>query len=275
MKVQWIIDTILLERHDSGFGFPTIEEAVYQSEHTSYATKYVPFSENPDEVLLNMIYKSEPVIFYGSIEWINQLDRCGYLKKYLPGAYLRKEQLKYSNYAWRYPDMMLNDDYIMLPFGEIKVRQSTGFFIRPDAVTKSFPGHVIDGHENKITDLETYDKIYPEELCVIACPKKIIGEYRHVICNHELIAQCQYRRDGKLDIRIDVDPACQTLAKWISRGEYQVDNVYVVDTALTKTGAKIIEFNAFSCSGLYAMDTRAIVKRVSEAAISEFKGEDV
>lgn len=281
--MQWVIDKILLEKHDEGFGFPSLEEAARSQGHDVYLTKYIPFSETQGPEIYTLQHL-KPTIFYGCCEWINKLERNGILKNYVPGIYLRKDALRYSNYSWRYHEHMLNKNYFILRYGEIKKRPQAlrtitdicdflPFFIRPDVVTKSFPGHIIKSYKD-IELLSTYDKIYDDELCVIAPVEKIIGEYRHIICNREVIAQSQYKRNNILDIRIDVNLECQALAKWISREEYQIDNVYVVDTALINDGPKIIEFNAFSCSGLYAMDTNKIVKHISEVAEIEFKGEE-
>lgn len=274
--MQWVIEKILLERHDEGFGFPSLDEAAKLQGHEVFIKKYIPFSETQEIIEAD---PSKAAVFYGCIEWNNKLERLGVMKKYCPGAYLNKEALRYSNYAWHFHDYMLNRNSFLLRYGQIKKHtynfmEVDGFFIRPDAVTKPFPGHVVYSDED-INQLSTYDKVYDDELCVIAEKQDIIGEYRHVVCRNEVIAQSQYRRDGVLDIRIDVDLDCQALAKMVAREEDQVDTVYVVDTALTEDGPKIIEFNSFSCAGLYACDTMAIVKHVSEAAEAEFKGENL
>jgi hypothetical protein len=280
-KIVWVIDEILLERHDE-FGFPNMQDSAKEAGHEVYVTKYIPFSEFPDFNLRKYrdetIYK--PIVFYGSIQFINQLNRHGYLKKAVPGAYYNLEQLKYSYYSGFFGELMLNDDYVILPYSEVARRAKSifgdRFFIRPDVVTKPFAGRPVDFStlEDDPKALGQYNNIYPNDLCVVASKKEIKGEYRHVICNHELIAQSQYQWEGKLDIRIDVHPECQRLAKEVSRNEWQPDYVYVVDTALLPSGeARIIEFNTFSCSGLYACDTRAIIKHVSEMAVKEFNGD--
>jgi hypothetical protein len=285
MKCNWIIDNILIERHDD-IGFPTLAKAAEDQGHNVFITKYIPFSSRP-EFDFKKLDAECPVIIYGSIQFLNQIKRCKIIQEInLPGAYFKIEELKYSNYSWRYPGLMLNDRWGMLPYGEIKRRldedlynglqppffKNHRMFIRPDAVTKSFAGRVIDfsSDQENHKSLSQYEKVFDEEICIFAEPIEIIAEYRHVICDHELIAQSQYKGANDIDIRADVDLECQALAKHISREEYQPDNVYVVDTALTEDGPRIIEFNAFSCSGMYGCNTNAVVKRVSEAAWKEF-----
>ena len=290
-KCTWVIDNVLLERHDEGYGILPIAQAAEKLGHEVFITKYVPFSDYPD-FDFNITNPEFPLILYGSIQFLNQIERVGLFKYIgLPGAYFKKEALKYSNYSWRYPGLMLNDRWIMLPYGEIKRRLDEDihdglipphfpnhkFFIRPDVVTKSFAGRVInfDSEEENHKTLSKYETVSDEELCVISDEVDIIGEYRHIICDREIVGQSQYRRDGKLDIRTDVDVDCQNLAKYVAQQEYQPDIVYTLDTALTVDGPRIVEFNAFSCSGLYACDTENIVKRVSEAAWKEFNGDDI
>ncbi len=288
-KVQWVIDNCLLEKHDEGFGYPRIEEAVKILGHECFITKYIPLSDKV-EFDFNLLDCKLPVVIYGSIQFSQQIERSGILRKngIIPGLYFKKDALKFSACAAHYGELMMNEKFIMLPYGELKRRimcdmegrqppyfNSKELFIRPDVVTKSFAGRIFDfgSLQDNIYELDRYQKIDDCEICVIAEPCTIIGEYRHVICNKEIIGQSQYRYDNELDIRTDIDIDCQRLVKEIIHEDYEIDNVYVVDTAMTLDGPRIVEFNAFSCSGLYASNTVNIVKRVSEAACEEFYGE--
>ena len=285
-KVQWVIDNYMLEKHDEGIGFPRIDDVVKQLGHQLFLTKYVPFSDIPD-FDFNLLDHTKPVVIYGSIQFAQQIERFEILrnKGIIPGLYFKKDALRFSHCAAYYGELMMNENFIMLPYGELKRRiicdmegrqppyfSSHEIFIRPDVVTKSFAGRFFDfsSLQDNIYELYRYQKIDDYELCVIANPCTIIGEYRHIICDKEIIAQSQYRYDNKTDIRIDVDPDCQALVKEILRKDYEVDNIYVVDTAMTLDGPRIVEFNSFSCSGLYASNTVNIVKLVSESACKEF-----
>jgi hypothetical protein len=83
-----------------------------------------------------------------------------------------------------------------------------------------------------------------------------------------------------LDVRRDTHPICDTMAQKVAEAEWQADRVYICDVALVDSApyeggtkqAKIIELNAFSCSGLYACDTYKIVEAVSKAAEQEALG---
>lgn len=70
-KIQWVVDTILLERHDEGYGFLRIDEAAKKLGHSVMTTKYRPFSDHPD---LDFLDAKIPTIFYGSCEFNRDLD---------------------------------------------------------------------------------------------------------------------------------------------------------------------------------------------------------
>lgn len=285
-SVVWVIDDILLERHDD-VGFPSMMAAVLEAGYDLYMTKYKPFCGalwEMDRALTDILdedgWFSTPVVCYGSIGFLKLWQR---FKPYVvPGFYYNDKVFDYSNYSSVYGDMMLNNDFIMLPYGEVvrRVRSliSSRFFIRPNVVTKSFPGRVIDFDDIAETPeaLNQYEHIKDDEICIIAPVKPITHESRHVIVNGEVITASTYRSNDVLDIRIDVHPKSVELAEIVAKNKWQPDKVYVVDIAFINdyNVSKIIEFNTFSCSGLYACDTRKIVKAVSEAAIKECLGDN-
>jgi hypothetical protein len=297
--ITWIIDDLLLERHDH-VGFPPIDVAAREAGHNVIMKKYVPFS---DELLftdedIGVLDHPIPLVTYGCVGFIRQFQKHPYVGGACPGAYLRHEELKYSKAAAMYGPYMLNDDFVMLPYGELRRRiiednemglrpphyDDHKMFVRPDVVTKTFAGRVFDfdTEEDDIYALDKYERIDLSELVVIAEPKDIIAEFRHFVVNGVVVAESQYRRDGKLDIRIDVTEENSYVARMIAakkitimeqKVDWEPDTVYVVDTAETVDGPRIIEFNSASCSGLYACDTRAIVNAVAVQAWKEFTGD--
>ena len=289
--IDWLIDGILLEKHDTGF--PTLAEAASNAGHNVILTRYIPFSTSVSNDVDQFIYErqtvlNKPLVAYGCTGFLKQLVKNPYYKFSCPGAYFKIDELKYSVYSSQWGEYMFNEDYIMLPYGELKRRidedihegrrpphfKSHRLFVRPDVVTKSFAGRLFDfdTFEDSIRSIVQYEPIDDRELCIIASEKEIIAEFRHIVCDREVITGSQYRRDGKLDIRSDVDEDCHRLAQQVAEKE-DMDYVYVVDTALTEDGPRIMEFNAFSCSGLYACDTNIIVDKVGKMAIKELKGD--
>jgi hypothetical protein len=300
--ITWIIDDLLLERHDK-VDFPNLADAAQANGDVVFRTKYVPFSQElvlPEDVVshLYQITHRYPLVVYGTVGFCRQFQRTTWLKNHCPGTYLRFDELRYSKAAAMFGGAMLNDDFVMLPYGELRRRICEDinmglipphyyiheFFLRPDVVTKTFAGRVFDfdGLEDSIYALDKYERIDPAEIVIIADPKDIIAEFRHFVVNGKVVAESQYRRNGVLDIRIDVTEDNSRFARQIAeemveideeRIRWQPDTVYVVDTAETVDGPRIIEFNSASCSGLYACDTRAIAKAVNEQAWKEFDGD--
>jgi ATP-grasp domain, R2K clade family 3 len=298
--ITWVIDTLLLEKHDE-MGFPTLADAAREQGDIVFTTKYVPFSQelvlSEDAVshLFNSTHRM-PTVAYGTVGFIRQFQRTTWLKSHCPGCYLRFEELKFSKAAAMYGALMLNNEFTMLPYGELRRRilednemglipphfYDHRMFVRPDVVTKTFAGRVFDfdTEEDNIYALDKYEKIDPAELVVIADPTDIISECRHFVVNGKVVAESQYRRNNVLDIRIDVAEDNHNLAVAVAEKNqlvnflgWEPDTVYVVDTAETVDGPRIIEFNSASCSGLYACDTRAIVKAVNEQAWKELNGD--
>lgn len=277
-KPIWIIDDVLLERHDS-VGFPTLADAGLELGHEIFRTKYIPFTDSISDDLkkyLNQIDKNIPVIAYGCIGFLKQIYKNFSFKSMCPGAYYKTPELKYSYYCHQFGDDMLNSDFIMLPYGEIERRGSSffgpRFFIRPDVVTKSFAGRVInfDDFAENPKALSQYEVIDKSEICVIASPKEITCESRHLIVNKKVVTQSTYRYLDKLYIIPDVLQEMKDFAELKAKEAYNPDYVYIMDLAMTSNGVKIVEFNTFSCAGLYGMDTRKVIESVSEMAWKEF-----
>ena len=295
--ITWLIDERLLERHDE-VGFPDMATAAREAGDTVFTTKYMPFRQElelPEDITAHFFHTTHriPTVVYGTVGFCRQFQRTTWLKNQCPGTYLRYEELKFSKAAAMYGPAMLNDQFFMLPYGELRRRivednemglrppnyYEHKFFVRPDVVTKTFAGRVFDfdTEEDNVYALDKYEKIDPSELVIIADPIDIIAEFRHFIVNGVVVAESQYRRNEVLDIRVDVSDENSTFAKYVAAKnndyDWEPDTVYVVDTVETVDGPRIVEFNSASCSGLYACDTRAIVKAVNEQAWKELDGD--
>lgn len=253
--VAWLIDTTLQERQYE-CGFPSLADAAREAGHTVSEVKYVPFSD-PIELTDN-----NPVVVHGCIEF-NKKRRGG-----TPGAYFNDNVKLFSKFAPHIGDDLLSGDYVILPYGEFVRRKMVDRFIKPLSGLKEFTGQVASWNDSL-----SHIHIEPETLCVIASPIKIQSEFRYIIAERKVITGSEYRWDDVLDVRMDTLPECDALAQKIAAAPWQADIVYVCDVAMTELGPKVIELNAFSSSGLYACDTRKIVKAVGEAATKEWRGE--
>lgn len=139
-----------------------------------------------------------------------------------------------------------------------ELTQGAPLFLRPVRGDKSFNGHVA----------RPGDPLHsvPEGRMVAGPVFEITAEYRFIVVDGVPVTGSQYRRDGRLDVRIDVCPNCQDAARRAAQ-IYSPLRVFTCDVAETPKGPKIVEYNSFSASGLYACDGRSIVRHVSSVVL--------
>lgn len=276
-KCYWIIDELLTERHDGlSYGFPSLADAAEELGHRVFRTKHKPFLDHPfpDGVPFE---SGSCAVVHGTVEFCKAFERH-YGRHHTPGLYFNKHVKNFYRYAHHYGTHLLNRKFIILPYGQVLKRYvpvQEHFFIKPEDGMKEFTGQVIRETDD-LFKLTPYGELWPETLCIVAPSHDILAEFRYVIVERKVITGSEYRWDNVLDVRTDTHPICDALANSIAIHDYQPDSVYVADIALIKyagqDSARLIEFNAFSSSGLYACDTRKIVKAVSKAAEDEHSG---
>jgi hypothetical protein len=280
-QVCWLVDELLSERAYET-GYPSIQEAALELGHRVHKTKYVPFSREPDWRVGYNFKKGECVVTHGTVQFCQQVEK--FHKQWTPGMYFNANVKNFSKFAGRLGNWLLNNDFVILPYGEFIRRRNNGAwrtcFIKPESGLKEFTGQVISIKNGKddIDKLSPHHTIDPDTLVVVSVAKDIKAEFRYVICEREVITGSEYRWDNVLDVRRDTHSVCDVVAYAIAKAEWQADTVYVCDVALLEDAGsrpygKVIELNAFSSSGLYACDTYKIVEAVSKAALREHSGE--
>jgi hypothetical protein len=273
-KVNWLVDEILTERQYET-EYPSIAKVAQEFGCNIYKTKYVPFSTGPDT---NIPFgKNTCTITHGTVQFCNQITKK-YSMDWCPGTYFNKNVKSFSLFASHYGDLMLNNDFYVIPYAEFvrrRLQSNQTVFIKPESGMKEFTGKIINysNFDTEINSMNQIERVNTESLCVIASAKNIDAEFRYIIANKEVITGSEYRWDNILDVRKDTLPICDELAKYVAKMEWQPDIVYVLDIAYSDKKAKIIELNAFSSSGLYACNTYKIVEAVSIAALKEFNGD--
>jgi hypothetical protein len=215
-----------------------------------------------------------PTLAYGSVEFCKAIRRELY-----PGRWCDWPGLRYDYYAAGLGALLLNDDYVLLPAGEVRRRQSLlrqqwgAVFLRPVRADKPFAGFVActdagDEIEERLIRLEKHD------LVVVARAKTIDAEYRTVAVRGKgIIAESQYMRQGQLDLDQEVPPEVEQAAKDVvmALGTNFPDPMFVVDIALCQGQYRLLEVNSFSFSIFYACDLEAIVRAAHTEAISEWQ----
>lgn len=138
-------------------------------------------------------------ICYGDIDFVRRV----LLKSpFIPGAWCNIVNMKCSTYYAHLGEHLLNEQYIMLPCGDLPRRWTEvvdilgggPLFVRPDSGMKPFTGYVVDtdrGHE-----IESLIRaIGPETLVVVAPKKTLKNEWRFVVCERKVVAGCRYLPD--------------------------------------------------------------------------------
>lgn len=230
---------------------------------------YCPYENNKYLVDYTNV-KDGPTVFYGPIQFVRKMLKE---TQYYPGAFSFKEYLHCNEYMSYYPlDMFLNGDGYFTTFGMLKQCGITEeIFIRPNSPYKTFTGFTIKPEDFNIemNTLKTLNNINNEELILLSKPKKILAEFRSIICDSKIVAHSQYQWEGRMDRRTDILPECYELTDQFIK-HFSIDDVYVVDSCMTENGPKIVEINSFSSSGLYEADKIAIFKNVSKIAIRQY-----
>lgn len=271
MKPLWLLDNYLLERSvpDSGLSFPEalLATGCEVSRHCFDLRKRALSGNLPD-------LPGRPVIAYGSYAFVRHVLSSAAPAVPRPGAYMRTEELSFHRFAAHIGDLLLNDDFHILPFAELKRRPAPNHdvFVRPDRVTKAFTGFRVPAatFEFEINCLDRLSGVGSDELVVVAGAKTIDLECRYVIADGGVVAKSTYGWTDGFVPSAETDPRCDAVAVEVSRRDWQPDTVYTCDVALSGGRARVVELNSFSCSGLYACDTDAVARAVTACVIDEY-----
>lgn len=218
--------------------------------------------------------KGSCVVAHGDIEFVTRIARERW---WTPGAFGTVENFACSSYYSHFGRFLLNQDYVMLPFGELSRRRDFLFrtvgvdgrvFVRPDSPLKLFTGQVAarDTFDGDLEFMGFYE--FPaSSMVAVSSPKTITEEWRFVAVNRRIVAGCRYKLGGEMNLDPGYEPAALDLAATIAESEYQPDPAWVLDICQTADGRfHLLEIGGFSFADLYACDKPAIVEAVSEAA---------
>lgn len=260
MNVKWLIDPEVFEK-DAEPLLASLKKLGIEHTVCKFGTQY--------ETYVDKFANEEcPVMFYGCLQF---------------GKFIKKNTNKITVYCnlprfeclYYYPlfrQYLLNANYIMLPFGELARRKDWIFehlgevvFLRPSSGYKIFPGITVDKSsiEREIKHYSTH--VNPHELVVIAPFVEIKNEWRIVVVNNKVITGGQYKKNGAI-VRIkEVPDNIMNYANAIvANVKYTPDPAWTLDVCEINNGKlNVLEVGSFSCAGLYACDTDAIVQAIN------------
>lgn len=224
--------------------------------------------------------KTENHVLYGSLQLQNSM--CCLPE--LIGCYCTMHNYACHIYYPKLGKLLLNSDYMMFPFSAILDRQERFFydygdcvFIRPDSGNKPFTGDVFHRGmiEEEIKLVKSYADIDEHTMVLVAPFHKIIREWRFIVVEKKIVANCIYKSDILADsiknpTESEFTEGARKLAEKAA-GLYQPDQCFVVDICQTDLDAyphdlHVLELNAFSTSALYDCDAKAVVSAVTKVA---------
>jgi hypothetical protein len=271
MKPLWLLDNYLLERSTPESG-PTFAEALVGAGCDISEHSFEPRGPRLTGDLPAMA--DRPVMAYGSYAFVRHVLSSAAPTVPRPGSYMRIDNLSFHRFSAHLGDLLLNDDFHILPFGELKRRPgpTADVFVRPDRVTKSFTGFRVqaDRYGYEMSCLDRLCGVGPEELIVVASAKPIELECRYVVAEGNVVAKSTYGWADGFRPSAETDRRCDEIAREVARRDWQPDTVYTCDVALSGDRGRVVELNSFSCSGLYACDTVAVAEAVSVCVTDEF-----
>lgn len=205
------------------------------------------------------------VVLRGPIKFVGMMYRKYPLINFMTHF---KQGFHCTEYLSNFPkEWFLNSDCKFTTFGLLRQSKvEKPYFIRPNSPYKTFTGFTLtpENFNIEMNSLEKISRLSNYEIILMSDNKTIDSEFRYVICNKEIIGYSEYRWDGVLDIRRDTLPECLELAETVAKHHTQIDDIYVVDIGMVDGKAKVIEFNSFCSSGLYAIDQSLMIDKIEE-----------
>jgi hypothetical protein len=271
MTVNWLIDNN---------AFDDQKRIAEEVERQGMRCEIASFRHGDEEKDWKKLFgETDCVVFYGSLATAAMIKRE--MPYWVPGVHCNLKAFQCTNYYPALGKYLLNEQYIMIPYGELKRKKDFLFntlgiddalFIRPNSGAKSFTGTLLylESYEKEVDKLDFYN-VQADELCVVAEPRNVTTEWRFVVANKKVVAGSLYQCEGS-SLRY---PAAQGTA-WHLAEEvaqlYEPDKVWTVDICRTKGGNYyLLEIGSFSCAGLYECDLEAVIREVSVTALEEWK----
>ena len=266
MNVTWFLE------HD--WNDPTYPELVKEIEEQGYNLIRASQFEN-----CNDLYEKEDCyIYYGTLNYAAEVRRKA---KWIPGPYYHPTNYDCVHYYPKLGKYLLNSQYIMVPWGDIKrqkdflydtLAEDDTIFLRPNSGLKSFTGKLIykELFDNDLNIL-AYKDPDPHDLVIAAPPRMVMNEWRFVVVDKKVITGSQYRFMQQCILKENDDKKALNLAEEIAQQDYQPARVWIIDICQTKAGNYyLLEVGCFSCAGLYRCNLNKIVSAVSDAALQEW-----
>lgn len=228
--------------------------------HNSAEIKIIPFERSVVGGDPNI---EGPVVAYGSTAIDTVVERNGWT----PGVW-RTEKLRESYVAATLGDLYMNHDMVVCPAekaAEIAAERGwEWFFVKPDTDEKQFAGTITDPRKYPffIEGMLAHEWVTRDfEVCV--SPIRDIGiEWRLPVVDGKVVDYSIYRQYRQvMPSREIYQEVLDVAAGAIAR--HNPVPVYVIDIGQVDDQLRVIEYNGFNSSGLYACDVGNVVDAVN------------
>ena len=209
MKCKWLFEKSMLA--SNSFYDQSFDKICEKLGIEYQVLTYIPMANNFNEkpfVETPKFKEGDCVVSYGSIEAVKSINY--FHKNYIPSGYIQEKSLACKTYMPNIPiDLLLNDDYLMLPYAEFvrrkesiyKIFKTNKLFIRPDSGLKTFAGTTIhyDDFDYEINTLNQLTSVQDDTIILIASIKSILKEYRVVVGN-KAVKKNSKKRNKSIDL---------------------------------------------------------------------------
>lgn len=197
----------------------------------------------------------------GKVENVNQ-DTLEKLKEGISYDFNKFDQRVYSKLDLP----LLNNSAVYESFESLKNKVfNRDMFIKPSSDLKCFTAGILKAGTN-VEDyiLSThYQKTYKDETILLDEVKNTGTEFRFVCFGDKAIVGSSYLKDGKLKLDEKVDKELLLIASEFAK-LYNPSDIFVMDLAKNGDDFKIVEYNCWNASGLYAIDMVKLFEQVEE-----------
>lgn len=283
MKAKWLVELDLFLDTEV-----RLLESLKKHNIEHKVLKYIPFDDDFVLRCRNKFNEKDCVVFYGSLNFARKLRGN---VPWIPGVYGDYKMYECLSYYPAFGDNFLNNDYIMMPFGDLNRRKefiyehynTTRFFCRPNSGLKEFTGTIVpDWDFDTLMRTMSFYNVPNSELIVVSSPKTIIREWRFIVINkdicedyeNEIITGSLYRdyTRSKDEVLHELCTDNEVLDYAIQMSKlYKPENAWTLDICQLDTGElKVLEIGCFSSAGWYGCDINIIVDRISELAEYEY-----
>lgn len=270
MKAKWLIE-------DDAFPEdirPTLEAL----ERLGHEYKIFEYKiSDLDDSFLELFSPEDCVVFYGSLQLAKRIRRKA---PWIPGVYYDVPKYDCTAYYPAIGEHLLNENYLMLPFGELVRRkeflyqtlgQDRALFVRPNRGDKTFTGQLVYKEKfEKEVELFDFGQVRADDLVVVAEPRLIAYEWRFVCVNGTIVAGSQYKENDRVAVDSSYPQEAFDFATEMAQ-KYQPEPAWVIDVCKSFGEYSVMEIGCFSCAGLYQCDRDAIIESVSTVALEEWE----